>query len=289
MSRNNLSPAAQIEYDALVKAQYRSEGWKLRGAMRMRTDVVGSSVQFRRMGAVTSVPGGYAQKVTGQNPGIAVPSATLVKHVTPVYTDSVEELTVNYDAKMESVQAIGQAMGRRSDQIGINALANVTYAASPTDAQGTLIAAGTTGFTYDKYTSIIEAFEERGVPLVDRFVSVTARQFKQLLNEDEFINGFYTKNNVVDKGMIADFLGANFVVIPAMTEGGLPDGAGGATEKRAFAWHRAALGMGIGMDFRAEVNYVPTETSWLANGIFYAGAVVIDERGVIAVDTLINP
>ena len=284
-----MSPAAQIEYDALVKAQYRSEGWKLRGAMRMRTNVVGSSVQFRRMGAVTSVPGGYAQKVTGQNPGISVPTASLVKHVTPVYTDSVEELTVNYDAKMESVTAIGQAMGRRSDQIGINALAAVTYSATPSDTQGTLVVAGTTGFSYDKYTSIIEAFEERGVPLNDRFVAVSARQFKQLLNEDEFINGFYTNNKVVDKGMIRDFLGANFLTIPAMTEGGLPAGAGGATEVRAFAWHRESLGMGIGMDFRAEVNYIAAETSWLANGIFSAGAVVIDERGVIAVDTLLNP
>lgn len=288
MANFNLSPAAQIEYDALVKAQYRSTGWKLRGAMRMKENVVGSSVQFRTMGEVISKPTGYSAAVVGQDPNIAVPAATLQKFTTPVYVDDVEDLTVNFDAKMESVMAIGQAMGRRSDQIGINALAAVTYSATPTDTQGTLIAASTTGFDYTKYTQVVEAFEDRGVPPGDRFLAVTARQFRQLLASQEFTNFFYTTNRVLDYGMLADYLGVNFIVIPAMTEGGLPAGAGGATEQRAFAWHKMGLGMGVGANFRAEVNYIADVTSWLANGVFSAGAVVTDARGVIAVDTLIS-
>lgn len=289
MANFNLSPAAQIEYDALVKAQYRSVGWKLRDAARMKRNVIGSSVQFRRTGEVISTPTGYGQKVTSQNPGVAVPSATLQKHTTPVAVDDVEELTVNFDAKMESAFSIGQAMGRRSDQICLDALGAVTYAATPSDTQGTLIAAGTTGFDYTKYTQLVEAFEDRGVPPSDRCVAVAARQFRQLLNEQEFTNFFYTTNRVLDYGMLRDFLGVNFIIIPAMSEGGIPDGAGGATEYRAFAWHKMGLGIGIGANFRTEINYIADETSWLANGIFSAGGVAIDPRGIIAIDSLLAP
>lgn len=284
MANFNLSPAAQVEYDSLVKAQYRSTGWKLRGAVRLKQNVIGSSVQFRTMGQVISTRLGYSQEVTGQNPGITVPSAILEKFVTPVYTDSVEELTVNFDAKMESVRDIGQAMGRRSDQICIDALNAATYSATANDQEGVLIAAGATGFDYSKYTQVVEAFEERGVPMGDRFVAVTAFDFRFLLAQEQFTNFFYSTKRVLDHGMLADYLGINFVVIPGMTEGGLPTSAADTT--RAFAWHRDALGMGVGANFRAEINYVARLTSWLANGVFSAGSVVTDPRGVIAIDNL---
>jgi len=51
------------------------------------------------------------------------------------------------------------------------------------------------------------------------------------------------------------------------------------------------IGVGVGQNFRTEINYLPRETSWLVNGIFSAGAVVIDNTGVLAVecDESVNP
>jgi hypothetical protein len=266
----NLSPAAQIEYDQLVKIQYRSEGFLLRDAVRRKENVIGSSVQFRKMGQVISVPTGYAQAVTPQNPGIYVPSAQLQKYTTPVVVDDVEALTVNFDATMESVIAIGQAMGRRSDQITINAInADV----------GQTITLGT-AFSYTGYTQIMEFFENNGVPLGDRWVAMTAAQFRSLLAADQFVSTFFTQNRVLDRGFVKEYLGINLVIIPQMTEGGLPSSGGVTT---ALAWHKMAVGFGVGANFRAEVNYVPVLTSWLANGVFSAGSVVIDDRGTLAV------
>lgn len=270
MAQFNLSPAAQIEYDQLVKIQYRSEGFLLRDAVRRKENVIGSSVQFRKMGQVISVPTGYAQAVTPQNPGIYVPSAQLQKYTTPVVVDDVEALTVNFDATMESVIAIGQAMGRRSDQITINAInADV----------GQTITLGT-AFSYTGYTQIMEFFENNGVPLGDRWVAMTAAQFRSLLAADQFVSTFFTQNRVLDRGFVKEYLGINLVIIPQMTEGGLPSSGGVTT---ALAWHKMAVGFGVGANFRAEVNYVPVLTSWLANGVFSAGSVVIDDRGTLAV------
>ena len=272
MAQFNLSPAAQIEYDQLVKIQYRSEGFLLRDSVRRKENVIGSSVQFRKMGEVISTPTGYAQAVTPQNPGIYVPAAQLVKYTTPIVVDDVEALTVNFDATMESVIAIGQAMGRRSDQITINAVnADV----------GSTVNLGT-AFSYTGYTQIMEFFENHGVPLPDRWVAMTAAQFRSLLAADQFVSTFYTQNRVLDMGFVKQYLGINLVIIPSMTEGGLP--VSGSTTT-ALAWHKHAVGFGVGANFRAEVNYVPVITSWLANGVFSAGSVVIDDFGTIAVNS----
>jgi hypothetical protein len=40
-----------------------------------------------------------------------------------------------------------------------------------------------------------------------------------------------------------------------------------------------AVGMAIGQDMRTEVSYLPRETTWFVNGLFFAGATVVDNRG----------
>lgn len=270
--RTNLTAVEQIEFDSLVHIEYRSEGFLLRDAVKYRDNIVGASVQFRRVGEVISVPTGFGQAVTPQDPGYRPVVAHLVKHTTPISTDSVEELVVNFDVMQENAQLIAYAMGRRSDQIIINAL----DAGAPAP-----ILAGGSNFDYAKYTQIIEYFENNGVPLRDRFVAMSANNFRALLMASQFTSSFFTQNRVLDSGMVRDYLGINVKIIPEMTEGGLPKLGNIRT---IFAWHKQAIGMASGMNFRAEINYIPQNTSWLANGIFFSGAVVIDPRGVIAVE-----
>ncbi len=101
------------------------------------------------------------------------------------------------------------------------------------------------------------------------------------MGADQFVSTFYTKNDIIDRAKIREYLGFNVIVIPQMTEGGLPKSGNIRT---ALAWHKMAAGMGIGKNFRTEINYIPQNTSWLINGVFSAGAVVIDNRGVMAID-----
>ncbi len=268
----SLTAVQQTEYDLIVKAEYFSRGFLLRDAIRMRRDVTGAFVDFRKVGEVIATPTGYMQSVTPQDPGYGKETAILQKFTAPIAVDTVQELTVNFDARMESALLVADALGRRSDQIEIDALA-----ANPGD---TVPDAGT-NMTYDKYTAIIEFFEDNAVPLGDRFVAMSGSNFRALLKEEEFTSTFFTQNRVLDKGMVREYLGMNVVVIPTMTEGGLPKTG---NIRSAFAWHKQSTGMGVGHDFRTEINYLPRETSWLINGIFSAGAVVIDSKGVLQVD-----
>jgi len=268
----SLTNVQQIEFDALVKAEYRSRGFLLRDSIRMKNNVIGASIEFRKVDQVIAVPTAYLQAVTIQDPDYTKTTATLVKYTAPTAVDEVQELTVNFDARMENALLVAQAMGRRSDQIVIDAL----------DADpGDTIANGGTNFNYSKFTQALEFFDDNAVPLAERYVAMSASNFRSLLGDDQFVSTFYTKNDVIDRARIREYLGFNVVTIPQMTEGGLPKTGNIQT---ALAWHKMSTGMGIGENFRTEINYLAQNTAWLINGVFSAGAVVIDNRGVLAIN-----
>lgn len=268
----SLTAVQQTEFDELVKAEYRSRGFLLRDSVRLKNNVIGAYTEFRKVDQVISVPTAYLAAVTIQDPGYTKETCTLQKYTTPTAVDTVQELTVNFDTKMENAMLVGQAMGRRSDQIIIDAVA-----ADP----GTTIVNGGTNFNYEKFTEVYEYFENNAVPKGERFIALSASNIRSLMQDDQFVSTFYTENRILDKGWVLDYLGINLVTVPQMTEGGLPKTGNIRT---ALAWHKMSTGMAIGHDFRTEINYVPLQTSWLINGIFSAGAVVIDNRGVIAID-----
>lgn len=271
----SLTAVQQIEFDALVKAEYQSLGFLLRDTVRVRRDVIGATVSFRKVNQIQAVPTGYLQTVVIQDPGYTQTSAILQKYTAPTAVDSVQELTVNFDAKMENAMLVANALGRRSDQIIIDSLA-----ASP----GQTIVDGATNMTYSKYTQAIQFFDNNAVPLPERFAAMSASNFQSLLQADQFVSTFYTQNRVLDKGFVRDYLGVNMIIIPEMVEGGLPFAS--ANVRKTFFWHKQSTGMGVGHDFRTEINYLPRETSWLVNGIFSAGAITIDNLGIIQINCL---
>lgn len=271
----SLTNVEQELFDELVKIEYRSKGFILRDSVRVRSDVVGSTVQFRKMGEIIAVPTGFQNAVTIQDPGFTPHVANLTKYTSPTAVDTIQELTINFDAKRELAIAVAMSIGRRSDQIIIDSL----------DASGTTntIAAGGTNMTYAKLREITQYFEDNAVPIEDRFLAMSGNNLRALLAADQIISRFYTSNDAVENGTLnyRELMGMNIRIIPTMTEGGLPKTG---NTRSCFAWHRMSMGMGIGQDLRTEINYVPLMTSYLINGLFYAGAVAVDNRGIIQID-----
>ena len=63
----SLTAVQQTDFDELVKAEYRSTGFLLRDAVRTKSDVIGSSVEFRKVDQVISVPTAYLAAVSIQD------------------------------------------------------------------------------------------------------------------------------------------------------------------------------------------------------------------------------
>jgi hypothetical protein len=100
------------------------------------------------------------------------------------------------------------------------------------------------------------------------------------LMSSDFVNQQATNNGGLDGMKLA---GVNWVVLGNMTEGGLTKVA---NIRECYMYDKQALGMGIGIDFRTEINYVPEKLSYLVSSLFKANCVAIDPKGIsqIAVD-----
>lgn len=271
----SLTNVQQQEFDAMVKIEYQSHGFILRDTVRMRNNIIGNTCQFRKMGEVYANPVAFQNTIAIQDPGFTSQIATLTKYAAGTGVDEIQSITVNFDSKSELAMAVALAIGRRSDQIAIDALV--------AGAAANVIAANATNLTYAKFRNVVQIFEDNAVPHGDRFMMMSGSNISSLLDDEHFTSRLYTSNDIVVSGdmQYKQIMSVNCRVIPTMREGGIPQVG---TVRRCVAWHKMAAGFAVGQDLRTEINYLPRETTWFVNGLFYAGAVAIDTLGMIRVD-----
>ena len=276
----NLSSVANTEFDAEVKQAYQGAG-KLRGTTTLRTGVTGDTYKFRYMGK------GYAQQrpapssdVTPMDVSHSQPSATLTNWYAPEYTDIFDDAEVNFEEQRELAQCIAAALGRREDQLILNAVDAATAIAGTVseDTGGT-----DSGMNVDKLRRASRYLNAKGVPMGDRYLVHKALSLEYLLGDTEAVSADYNSVRALVNGDIDSFVGFKFVMIEDRTEGGIADES---SEQRAFAWHKAAVGHAVGLDVRQETNYIPEKVSWLANGILKCGSVARDGEGIVEIELI---
>lgn len=269
-----LSNVAVTEFDAMVKQTYQGMG-KLRPTVTLRTGVVGSTMKFPKIGkgvASLRVP---QTDVVPMNVSHAHATATLQDWLASEYTDIFMQAAVNYDEQRELATVIAGGLGRREDQLIIDAM-DAIGAASVTQNEG----GANTGLNIPKLLAAQKILDDRGVPSSDRFFVHSATGKQQLLSTTEATSSDYNTVKALVSGQIDTFCGFRFIMIETRTEGGL---ALAANVRTNFAYHKDAVGLAVGIDMRTEVNYVPEKVSHLATGMLKAGAVARDTDGVVEV------
>ena len=283
----SLTNVQQTEFDAMVKIEYRSRGFLLRDTVRLRTDVIGNTCQFRKVGHVVANPVAFQNTIAIQDPGFSAHTAILQKFAAGTGVDTIQDLTVNYDTKRELSFVVAMAIGRRSDQIILDAMraALTGNTTAISDLGNEALAANTeSNMTYKKLRTVVGRFDQDAVPIGERFCAMSGSNLRNVLQSQQIISRFYTSNDVVADGNLnyKELLGMNIRILPDMVEGGLPIVEGSV--RACYAWHKMSTGMAIGQDMRTEVSYLPRETSYFINGLFYAGAVVVDSRGIFQIN-----
>jgi len=270
--------AAQIAaFDAEVKHAYQGTA-SLRNTVRVRTGVKAATYRFPKMGKGLASKRVPQTDVVPMNVAHTNQTATLEDWNAPDYTDIFDQAAVNFEEQKELAQAIAAAIGRREDQMILDAL----DAASSTLTVATTIGGAGTDWNSAKVRRSKRLLDDQGVPGMDRHLVHSAQGLEAMLGTTEATNSDYASVKALVQGEIDTWVGFKWHVIETRTEGGLPKTG---TARTSYAWHKSAIGLAIGLDFYTEVNYVPEKTSWLANGIFKAGAVAIDALGVVEVTT----
>lgn len=265
-----LSSVAVTEFDSMVKHAYQSAG-KLRGAVTLRSGVVGDTYKFRKMGKGLANQKASQADVTPMDISHSLVTCTLENWNAGEYTDIFDAAEVNFDEKSELASVIANALGRREDQLVIDALAAATSTHTAVTA--------TAGFDVATIREAGAALDGVGAPMEGRYIAFNKTQKQQLLGTTQATSSDYMNVKALVSGDIDTFYGFKFILIDDRVEGGLP--GGGTATADAFAFHRDSLGMAVGIDPKTEINYIAHKTSWLANGLLKAGACVRDVDGFV--------
>jgi len=264
-------------FDTLVKKQYQM-GSKLAGKVRTKSGVVGSTHRFPIIRKGTATPRIPQADVTPMDIQHSNATATLTDWSAAEYSDVYDLAKLNFDERRELVDTAVMAMGRRFDQLIINAMDSSAFATQVDKNVG----GSNTGMNIEKILRAKRLLDDNGVPAEGRVMVTSARAVEQALADAEITSADYNQLMPLMSGQLTRIAGFEFVFVESRTEGGIPL----ATNTRNnFAFHKDAVGLAVGIDIRTETNYIPEKTSTLINTLFSAGAVTIDTDGVIDVLT----
>lgn len=261
-------------FDAEVKQAYQASR-ALAGLTRERANVEGNQVKFPKIGKGTATVRVPQTDVTPLNVTYSQVTASMSDYIAAEYSDIFSQQKVNFDERRELVQVVGAAIGRRMDQLVLDAL----NASGTSLTVATSIGGAGTNMNIEKLIEAKKLLDANNVPSEGRCMIIHANNLAGMLGETQITSADFASVKALVQGDIDTFLGFKFVTIGDRDEGGLPL----PSTRTCFAFHRDALGMGIGMNQKSEINYVPEKTSFLVSSMFSAGAVAIDDDGIVKI------
>ncbi len=277
-----LTNAAVQEFDSEVKHEYQGMR-SLRETVTVRTGVVGDAYKFTRMGKGLANQKASQADVTPMDISHSRQTANLENWNAPEYTDIFDQAEVNFDEKSELATTIAKAIGRREDQLVIDALASVTFAATNDEDPDTgrvFDISATRNFDLDSVRSAAAHLDDIEADENDRHIVLRANALQKILEDPTVSGSDFNVVKTLVNGDLKTYMGFKFHKVGTRKEGGLP---GVAADREAFAYHKSAIGLAIGMDMKTTIDWIAQKTSWLANGMFKAGSVAREAQGIVKI------
>lgn len=270
-----LSTAYIAQFDAEVKQAYQAQS-VLRGTVRTRSGVVGSTHQFPKIGKGVAGLRIHQQDVTPLNVSYNKATATLSDWNASEYSDIFQQAKVNFDERRELVQVVGNAIGRRFDQLIIDAM----VAASSPETVSNDIGGTDSNLNVAKLREASRKLTANNVPMQGRYLLCHAINLEGLLGETEVTSSDFNTVKALVQGELDTFMGFKFIVIGDRDEGGLPLST---NDRTVLAWHMSAVGLAEGIPPRTTIDWIPEKRSYLVSADFSAGAVAIDDEGIVQI------
>ena len=252
-------------FQADVHQAYQRMGSKLRNTVRVKNAIKGATTVFQKVGKGTATTKARHGKVPVMNAEHEAVRCDLRDYYAGDWVDALDELKTNHDEKMVLANAGAYALGRKTDELIINALASGEE----------LIDHNETGLTLGKVMAAFEGMGNRDVPDDgQRYAIVGWKQWSQLLQINEFSNADYVGDDDLPwKGTQAKrWLGTLW-----MPHSGLPVADG---IRSCFWYHRTAIGHAIGADVQSDITWHGDHAAHFVNNSMSQGAVLVDDAGV---------
>ncbi len=260
------------QFESEVHEAYQRQGSKLRNTVRTIPKVNGSSAVFQKVGTGTASTKATNAMVPVMNLDHSNIEVILSDYYAGDWVDRLDELKVNIDERQVIANAGAHALGRKTDELIINAL---------NGASSNVIADGNIGMTKDKILSAFETFGKNDVPDDgQRYCVVGWKQWSELLAIDEFVNADYIGNEALPFANITQakmFLGTIFI-----PHSGLPVDANDI--RSCYYYHKTAIGHASASDVQSDISWHGDRAAHFVNNMMSQGAALIDEAGIVVVN-----
>jgi hypothetical protein len=270
----DISVAFIKQFESEVHLKYQQEGSLLRNMVRTKNNVKGKSTTFQIIGKGSASTKNRHGTVTPMNLVHTNVEVTLSDFYAGEWVDKLDELKTNIDERGAVAKTEGYALGRKTDDLIITALASATTTVNATAA-----------LNLSKVLEAFAKFNELEVPDDgERYAVVTPKAWNELLQIDQFAKSDYVEDKPFMKGKnCKKWLGINWCMhsgLPTTTTG---EGQNAVTTATCFLFHKSAIGFASGADVTTDITWHGDHAAHFINSMMSQGAGLIDDDGVIKI------
>lgn len=259
------------QFEREVHEAYQRQGSKLRNTVRSINNVKGASTVFQKVGKGTASTKSTHGMVPVMNLSHSNVECTLQDFYAGDWVDRLQELKVNIPERQVIASAGAGALGRKTDDLIIDALET---------AAAYVINDGNTGLTKAKVMDAFELFGENDVPDdAQRYAVIGWKQWSDLLAIPEFSSADYIgPANLPYSTVTQAKMWLGTIWIP---HSGLP--VDGNDIRSCFFYHKTAVGHASGSDVQTDISWHGDRAAHFVNNMMSQGAVLIDAAGVVTI------
>ena len=273
-------------YESKAQEVFQRRGAYLKDAVRMRTDVVGSTAIFNKVGKGTATTKARHGTITPMNQEHTAPSCTLVDFYAGDWVDKLDEAKINIGERDVLASGGAMALGRKVDDQIVTELDTTSQSTVTITTSSTAVALKGTLLEW------VEAAWANDVPNDgDVFAVVTPRLWSQMMTLDQFMNADYVgasgqvfvQGPKMGAGRWKDWMGVKWKMQTGLS------GEGTATAK-CFIWHKASMGYAVAAaagniagneSVAADITWHGDRSAHFVNHLMSGEACLIDDTGVI--------
>lgn len=276
------------QFNANVEILSQQKGSRLRGAVRLKTGIVGETDYIDQIGKTSAV-----KRTTRHADTPIVDTEWQRRKIAMVdydwgdYIDKADKLKMLADPTSEYTQNASFALGRALDDEVITKAFATAYVgkegtATVTFPEANVVAVGASGLTLNKMLAAKEILDSYDTdPDEPRYWALAAKQIQDLLKIDEFISADYNTVRALVAGARTPFSFMGFTFIPISTS--LLD-VDSDSYRRNIVWAKNGLGLGIGAEITTDVSPdIKKNMAILVQAHISCGASRVDEDKVVEV------
>jgi len=262
----SITEAFVKQFEADVHLAYQQAGTKLRSTIRSKNGVVGASTVFQKVGRGAAGTKARHDLVPVMNLAHTAVECQLADYYAGDWVDALDELKINIDERRVVASAGAYALGRKTDELIIDAMSGATLEVGAYNA----------ALSKELILNAVAILNTNDIPDDGRrFAVVGVNQWNALLSMPEFTSSDYVGEGTMIGGFeVKRWLGINWVLHNA-----LPSDTG----RDCFVYHASAIGHAVGQDVKTDISWSGERAAHFVCNSMSQGAALIDASGIVRI------